>query len=91
MKYWLKIALCKDTRNSAFRIAIFVGTVLASINYGDRFLELVRLMRVIPSLKNLTCIGLGMKELLKIALTYLVPYCVSTYCSVQSYRKFRNR
>lgn len=91
MKYWLKIALCKDTRNSSFRIAIFVGTVLASINYGDKFLEPDNLMHGTPSLQNLACIGLGMKELLKIALTYLVPYCVSTYSSVQSYRRHRNR
>tara|TARA_B100000945_G_scaffold302944_1_gene287006 strand:- start:14 stop:181 length:168 start_codon:yes stop_codon:yes gene_type:complete len=47
-------------------LAIVVGTVLVAINYGDLILK-------------------GDTEKIawyKIALTYLVPYCVSTYSAI---------
>ena len=55
----------------AFRIALIVGTVLALINHGDKILGF-----------NLTAVDLA-----KIALTFLVPYCVSTISSVQAMRQ----
>jgi hypothetical protein len=46
------------------RVALVVGTVLALINYGDRiFLR--------SDMQPL--------DWLKLAVTYLVPYCVATY------------
>ena len=48
----------------ATKVALFVGTVLALINYGDRiFLHYD--MRAL--------------DWIKLAITYCVPYCVSTY------------
>lgn len=50
----------------AAKIALVVGVVLAAINHGDKILSLT----------------LSLKDLGKIALTFCVPYCVSTYSSV---------
>lgn len=48
-----------------------VGCVLALINHGDRLLTL----------------SLDGTSIAKISLTFLVPYCVSTYSSVQAVRE----
>lgn len=50
----------------AGKIALVVGVVLAMINHGDKILGF-----------TLSATDLG-----KIALTFCVPYCVSTYSSV---------
>jgi len=55
-----------DIVSRSFRVSLVVGTILVGINQGDAILD----GRV------------GLTELLKIVLTYLVPYCVSTYSSV---------
>ena len=55
---------------TATRVAILVGSLLALINHGSALLAM-------------TVSG---KQLLQIALTYLVPYCVSTYSSVKMLR-----
>lgn len=52
-------------RRRALRMALVVGSVLVAINYGDRLLAG----------------SLGGRDLLKIALTYCVPFCVSAYSS----------
>ena len=95
MKAWLKIALGREIRNCSLKIAAFVGTLLLFINYGDTLLEcglkLDEWMNGNISIENIVGIDdLGRKELIKIALTYLVPYCVSTYTSVQSYNRHKN-
>jgi hypothetical protein len=48
------------------RVALFVGAILVAINYTDRWLEG----------------DLVSFDFVKIALTFLVPYCVSTYACV---------
>lgn len=50
-----------------------VGTILALINYLDRLVG--------PGLEPL--------DVVKIGLTYLVPYCVSIFASVQAIRERR--
>ena len=94
MKAWLKIALCDETRNCSLKIATFVGTLLLFINYGDTLfqygLRLDEWRNGHITLQNVVGIDLGRRELIKIALTYLVPYCVSTYTSVQSYMRHKN-
>ena len=55
----------------ATKIALIVGTVLAFINHGDRLLTL----------------SISFGDLIKIVLTYFVPYSVSTYSSVQALRE----
>lgn len=52
---------------TAIKVALFVGTVLALINHGPSLLAL----------------ELSREQALKIALTYLVPYGVSTYSSIK--------
>lgn len=94
MKAWLNMALGREIRNCSLKIAAFVGTLLLLINYGDTLFECgLRLDewrdgRI--TLQNVIGKDLGRTELIKIALTYCVPYCVSTYTSVQSYMRHKN-
>jgi len=66
--YWLRLATRQDVIMRSLRVAVLVGTILVLINYLDHMMG--------PAL--------GQVDLLKMGLTYLVPYCVSTYASVQS-------
>ena len=66
MNDWLKIAFRRDIVRRSFRVACIVGTILALINYWDR---------VVPY-------SLDFNAWVKIAMTYCVPYCVSTYSAV---------
>ncbi|WP_066984259.1 nitrate/nitrite transporter NrtS [Methylomonas lenta] len=65
---WLKIALQTNILTRALKVALVVGSILMLINHGDVILS------------N----GLSIKEFIKITLTYLVPYCVSTYSSTEA-------
>jgi len=58
------MALSKSTKVTSFKAALVVGTILALINYGDRFL-----LRT----------GMASWDWVKVAITYCVPYCVATY------------
>ncbi|MEP5763245.1 MAG: nitrate/nitrite transporter NrtS [Halieaceae bacterium] len=71
---WIKLALRRDIVLRSLRVALLVGTVLALINHGDKLLQ-----------GSLTS-----ASLLKIVLTYLVPYAVSTWASVQTARAGRS-
>lgn len=53
---------------TAVKISILVGTILALINQGDAILQM----------------SLSKQNVAQIGLTYLVPYCVSTYSSVRA-------
>ena len=53
--------------STAIKVAIVVGTILALINHGPALLAL----------------ELSRQQIVQIALTYLVPYGVSTYSSVK--------
>lgn len=65
---WLEISLRRDVVRRSFKVASIVGTILALINYWDRFFPYT----------------LDATAYFKIALTYCVPYCVSTYASVSA-------
>ena len=52
----------------ALKVALIVGRILALINHGGKFFSL----------------SLTGESVLKIILTYLVPYCVSTYSAVKA-------
>ena len=71
---WLKLAWRADVRRRSFKVAVLVGVILAVINYADRIL------------------GGAMTGLdyLKIGLTLLVPYAVSTHASVSAILKDRD-
>lgn len=68
MNTWFEIAAQKNILTRAIKVAVVVGSILMMINYGDIIMS------------N----GLSFKEITKITLTYLVPYCVSTYSSVEA-------
>ena len=70
MQHWLTIAFEKSIRERACKVALIVGTLLGVINHGDALLSG----------------DISLKEWVQIVLTYLVPYGVSTYASVQTIR-----
>lgn len=64
MKRFLAIATERGTVATSAKVALFVGSILALINYGDRiFLRFD--MRAV--------------DWVKLAVTYCVPYSVATY------------
>ena len=67
------LSLCADSDIivRSTKTSLLIGTILAVINHGDKFIS-----------------GeLDSPLLLKIALTYLVPYGVSTFAVVQTLRR----
>lgn len=71
MREWLQLALRSDVRRRGLKVGLIVGTILMLINQGDHILG----GAVSPGI-----IG-------KILLTFCVPYCVSTYASVDAIRR----
>ncbi|MEZ4333230.1 MAG: nitrate/nitrite transporter NrtS [Myxococcota bacterium] len=70
---WLATARRPEIVRRSLRVAAVVGTILVAINYLDR----------------LVAGGLSSFDGLKMATTYLVPYCVSTYAAVETVRRGR--
>ena len=62
------LASSRSVVATALRISALVGTLLVAINHGTELLA-----------GEIT-----LDRFLRIALTYLVPYCVSTYSSVKA-------
>jgi hypothetical protein len=65
---FFSIALRRSVVLTALKLSVLVGTVLAVINHGPALLDG----------------SLSSGRYLQIALTYLVPYGVSTYSSVKA-------
>ena len=74
-KDWLRLALQPSVVTRALKYAVVVGLVLITINHGDALLR-GQITRA---------------RLLKMALTVLVPYVVSTLSSVGALRERRDR
>jgi hypothetical protein len=70
MKGWLEVAFEASVVWRALKMMAVVGCVLAVINHGDT---------VLAGAMTATA-------WLKVALTFAVPYCVSTISSVQALR-----
>ena len=70
MKNWLAIAFEASVVRRALKMMAVVGCILALINHGDALL-----------MGAMTATAW-----LKVALTFAVPYCVSTISSVQALR-----
>lgn len=67
MNEWLKIAVEREIAKTGIQVAIVVGTILVAINYFDNIIE-----------------GeLFLTDYFKIAITYSVPYFVSTYSCIR--------
>jgi hypothetical protein len=71
MKAWLAIAFEVSVRKRAIKVAMLVGSILAVINHGDALLS-----------GDTSAI-----VWIKIVLTFVVPYCVATFASVQAIRQ----
>ena len=65
---FVRLAARSDVVARAARTALLVGAILIAINHGDALLSG----------------DVGPVEAGKMALTVLVPYCVSTYASVRA-------
>jgi hypothetical protein len=73
MKEWLQLAFDKAVVRRALICVVVVGAVLITINHGDALVG----GEVTPG------------RLVQMALTLLVPYCVSTVSSVGAIRALR--
>jgi len=71
---WLALATSAGVVRRALLMAAVVGALLITINHGDAILRG----------------DVDRARLLKMALTLLVPYCVSTYSSVGAMRAMRS-
>ena len=65
------IALSNEVVVTALKLSILVGTILGIINHGPEILQG----------------SLTKENIYQMALTYLVPYSVSTYSSVKAIQK----
>jgi len=72
MKEWLRVATRRDIVLRGLKVGAIVGTILVAINQGDMILSA----------------QLDASAAWKIPLTYLVPYCVSTYGGVSAIRAY---
>jgi hypothetical protein len=68
MKKFFDVAFEKRIMATSAKVALFVGTVLGLINYGDRILMHGDMRPV---------------DWVKLAVTYCVPYCVATYSAAR--------
>ncbi len=74
MVAWLQLAFCASVVRRALVYAVVVGAILISINHGDAILR-----------------GeIDTVRWLKMGLTVMVPYCVSTLSSVGAIRAARS-
>ena len=71
VKKMFELILRKDVFFRAIKFACVVGVILAAINHGDHIIS-----------GKMT-----FNNWLKIAITFCVPYCVSTFSSVLAIKK----
>jgi hypothetical protein len=64
MKTFFAVVSERGTIATSAKIALFVGSILALINYGDRIFQRCDMHAL---------------DWVKLAVTYCVPYCVATY------------
>ncbi len=68
---FIKAALLNEFVFMALKISLIVGSILALINHGDTIFEGT----------------LTLANVCQIILTFLVPYCVSTYSSIKAIQR----
>lgn len=69
--HFYSLAMSKSVRVRAIKVALIVGTALAFINHGDKMVAM----------------SLDGEHIMKIILSYLVPYGVSTWSAVNVIRE----
>lgn len=69
--HFFHIAASKEVVIISLKMALVVGTILALINHGPSFIKGT----------------LSQENIFQIALTYIVPYCVSSFSSVKAIQK----
>lgn len=67
---FFRLAILPEVVHNAVKVSLVVGTLLAIINHGDAIMHM----------------EMPAQTALKIVLSYLVPYCVSTYSAVKVLR-----
>ncbi|WDE01461.1 nitrate/nitrite transporter NrtS [Thalassomonas actiniarum] len=73
--HWFHLATRAKVITRSLKVALIVGTILVMINQLDVFLS-----------------GqLALGNYIQILLTYCVPYCVSTYASVDTMMNLENK
>ena len=72
-KTWTQVAFSATVRRRAFKVALIVGSILLAINHGDALLK-----------------GeISLARLLRMILTVIVPYIVSTVSSTGAILELR--
>ena len=75
MNEWIALALTPPVRRRATKVAALVGCILVAINHGDKALAG----------------DLAAGDFVKMAMTFVVPYCVATYAAVSAMRESARR
>lgn len=75
MRQWLALAMDSTTIIRSMKVALVVGTVLVIINHGDA----------------LIAGELDLVRLIRICLTYFVPFAVSMYATVTAHYRIENK
>ncbi|WP_200842758.1 nitrate/nitrite transporter NrtS [Zhongshania aliphaticivorans] len=68
MKRFIQVALRPEVYSTAIKVSLLVGTILAFINHSTAILNGI----------------FSTQTILQVLLTYLVPYCVSSYSSTKA-------
>lgn len=69
---FISLALSKKVAQSALKVSVIVGSLLALINHGGALLDM----------------DVSVDRMFQILLTYLVPYCVSTFSAVKAIQEY---
>lgn len=72
---FISLAMQRDVMVRALKTSILVGVILVAINHADALVQG----------------DLDLVRFAKIVLTFMVPYCVSTYASVSTMKNMNNR
>jgi len=74
MLLWWQLATRKEVIRRSLKTSLIVGTILAVINHGDA----------------LWALNVSFEHAMKMVLTYVVPYLVSTSASISAIRHHNN-
>lgn len=73
--HWIKLCISKGVMQRATLTALVVGSILALINYGDALIQ----GTITPA------------QQIRMLITYLVPYSVSTFSSVSTLKSLKSQ